>query len=165
MHENCANLGSIRYHRSCIKILRVRSISFPPTGRPRSAPVHSNIALTSFHGLTRVSPQCPACGVGHFGVTRDAWRHRERASVIVRLALVRGSPEWAPRGWPGGAKRTHTHTQREKYSSWKRLICTQTQSIPEQRYQLLFVLSRVVLVNIFCWEAITRKFGFGELDW
>ena len=56
-------------------------------GRPQSDPVRT--ALT---GLTRVSPKCPACGVGHFGVTCGACRHRERASVIVRLALVRASP-------------------------------------------------------------------------
>ena len=58
-------------------------------GRPRSAPVRSN----SLTGLTQVSPQFPACGVGHMGVTCGACRHHERASVIVRLALVRGSPE------------------------------------------------------------------------
>ena len=62
------------------------------------------IALT---GLTRVSPQCPACGVGHLGVTRVASRHHERASVIVWLSLVRGSPEWALWGRPREAYRMH----------------------------------------------------------
>ena len=45
-------------------------------GRPQYVP----IALTSFQGLTRVGPQCPACGVGHLGVTRGACRHHERVS-------------------------------------------------------------------------------------
>ena len=73
--------------------------------RPRSAcPRYVRIALT---GLTRVSPKRPTCGVGHLGVTRGAWRHHERASVIARLALVWGSPEWALRGRPREAYRTH----------------------------------------------------------
>ena len=53
-------------------------VSSASLGRPRSALVRTN----SFDGLTLVNPQCPACGVGNLGV-----------SVIVRLALVRGSPE------------------------------------------------------------------------
>ena len=35
------------------------------------------IALTSFQELTWVSPQCPACGVGHLGLAPGAWRHYE----------------------------------------------------------------------------------------
>ena len=68
---------------------------------PGSTPVCTRCvrkAATSFRGLAWVSHQCPGCGEGHFGVTRGACRYHERASVIVRLALVRGSPEWAPRG-------------------------------------------------------------------
>ena len=47
-------------------------------------------------------PQCPACGVGHtWGMSlRERW-------VIVRLALVKGSPKWAPQGRPREAYRTH----------------------------------------------------------
>ena len=55
----------------------VYSFSFP-----ESTPVCPRcvrIALTSFQGLTRVSPQCPACRVGHLGVTWGACRHHERA--------------------------------------------------------------------------------------
>ena len=73
-------------------------------GRPRSAPARSN----SFDGLTWVSPQCPACGVGHLGVTWGACRHHERASVIVRLALVRGLTRVSTAGYtPREALRTH----------------------------------------------------------
>ena len=85
----------------------VRSFSFP--GSTPVCPRCVRIALTSFQGLTRVSHQCPACGVCHLGVTRGAWRHNERASVIVRLALVRGSPEWAPRGVDTGKLIERTH--------------------------------------------------------
>ena len=56
----------------------VRSISFP-----RSTPVcpqYIRIALTSFQRLIRVSPKCPACGTGHFGLARGARRHHKRAS-------------------------------------------------------------------------------------
>ena len=73
-------------------------------------PRYVRIALT---GLTRVSPQCPDCGVGHLGVTWGVCRHHERASAIVRLALGRGSPEWAPRGRPREAYRTHPLWSRE----------------------------------------------------
>ena len=72
-------------------------------GRPRCV----RIALASFQGLTRVSPQCLACEVGHLGVTRCAWRYHKRVSMIARLSLVRGSPEWAPGDRPREANRTH----------------------------------------------------------
>ena len=89
---------------SLSKILYYGCVRLASLGRP-GLPRYVRIALT---GLTRVSPQCPACGVGHLGVTRGAWRYHERASVIVRLALVRGSPEWAPRGRPRELiERTH----------------------------------------------------------
>ena len=54
--------------------------------------LHNGYVRIALTGLTWVSPQCPACGVGHLGVTRGACRHHERVSVIVGLALVRGSP-------------------------------------------------------------------------
>ena len=44
-------------------VLWVRSISFP--GSTPVCPWYVRIALTSLHGLTRVSPKCPDCGVGH----------------------------------------------------------------------------------------------------
>ena len=80
--------------------LWVHSISFP--GSTPVCPQYVLIALTSFEGLTRISPKCSACGTGHWGrpevhdVTTRGW-------VIVRLALVRGSPKWAPRGRHGEA--------------------------------------------------------------
>ena len=37
-------------------------------------------ALTSFQGLSWVSPKCPAWGAGHLGLARGAWRHHERMS-------------------------------------------------------------------------------------
>ena len=49
----------------------VRSFSLPGS-TPVVCPPYVRIASTSIQGLTRVSPQCPACGVGHFGVTRGA---------------------------------------------------------------------------------------------
>ena len=42
--------------------------------------VDTCIRLTSFQGLTRVRPQCPASGIGHLGLARGAWRHHERVS-------------------------------------------------------------------------------------
>ena len=83
----------------------VRSFSFP--GSTPVCPRCVRIALTSFQGLTRVGPQWPACAVGQLWVTWAARRYHERPSVIIRLALVRGSPEWAPRGRPWEANPTH----------------------------------------------------------
>ena len=74
----------------------VRSFSFP--GSTPVCPKCVRIAWRHSRGFIQVSPQCPACGVGHLGVTWGAWRHNERASVIVQIALVRGSPECAPQG-------------------------------------------------------------------
>ena len=45
-----------------LDLIEVRLASLGRPGLPR----YVRIALT---GLTRVSPQCPACGVGHLGVT------------------------------------------------------------------------------------------------
>ena len=77
-----------RLHAACI----VGAFVYLPwviPGLPRCV----RIALTSFQGLTHVSPQCPACGVGHLGAgTRWTTPLRERW-VVVRLTLVRGSPE------------------------------------------------------------------------
>ena len=56
---------------------------------------------------TWVSPRCPAFGVGHLGAGPRCMTSIRQRWVIVRLALVRGSPEWAPRGRPREAKRTH----------------------------------------------------------
>ena len=70
-------------------------------GRPRCAP--GTKALTSFQWLTRVSPHC---GMGHWGWP-EVHDITTRGFVIVRLALVRGSTEWALRGRHGEANRTH----------------------------------------------------------
>ena len=81
----------------------------PSAGRFVVTPCNGwvRIALTSFQGLTWVSPQCPACGMGHLGLAQGAWRHHKRASVMVRLALAKGSPKWAPRCLHEEANRTH----------------------------------------------------------
>ena len=77
---------------------------------PWSSPVcprYVRIALKSFQGLTLVSPKCPACGTGHLGLARGAWRHHVRAtnrsiSSFRRLTAVstagstRGSLSNAP---------------------------------------------------------------------
>ena len=65
---------------------------------------------SSFQGLTQDSPQCPACGM-----TRGAWLNHERESVIVRLALVGGSPGWALRGRPGEAYQTRAMSHEAIY--------------------------------------------------
>ena len=78
---------------------------------PGVSPVRSN-SFDVIPGAHPGQPQCPACGVGHLGVTRGAWRHRERANVIVRLAHGRGSPEWALRSLPREANQTHPMLQR-----------------------------------------------------
>ena len=83
---------------------RVRSFSFP--GSTTVCPRCVWIALKSFQGLTRVSPKCPACWQATWSwpkvhdVTTRGW-------VIVLLALVRGSPKWAPRGQHREANRMH----------------------------------------------------------
>ena len=87
--------SNFKYYIGCVRLASL--------GRPWSAPVHSN----SFDGAHRVSPQCPACGVGHLRVTWGACRHHERASVIIRLALVRGSPKWVLRDRTREAYRMH----------------------------------------------------------
>ena len=65
---------SMHAYRGCVRLASL-------VGRPRSATVPSN----SFDGA---HPGQPPCGVGHLGVTWGTCRHHERASVIVRLALV-----------------------------------------------------------------------------
>ena len=99
-------------HAGAIK-QRKRSFSFP--GSTPVCPRCVRIALTSFQGLTRVSPQCPACGVGHLGAGPRCMTSLRERWVIVRLALVRGSPEWAPRGRPREANRTHSKQERLKF--------------------------------------------------
>ena len=58
--------------------LSVQSISFPES--TPTCPRYNQIALTSIQGLTRVSPQCPACEVGHLRLARGAWCYHERLS-------------------------------------------------------------------------------------
>ena len=66
-------------------------------GWPRSAPVR----LNSFDGAHPGQPPVPCLWSGSLGVTCGTCRHHEKASMIVWLALVRGSPEWALRVDPG----------------------------------------------------------------
>ena len=93
---------------------RVRSIGFRGSAPVCPRYVRIALALTSLQGLTRVSPKCPACGVGHLVLAPGAWRQRERVSdrsssscqgltrVITAgttLVLVQDSPVIAVRGW------------------------------------------------------------------
>ena len=85
-------------------LLWVRSISFP--GSTLVCPRCVRIALMSFQGLTRLSPKCLACGMVTWGWP-EVHDVTTRGQVIVRLALVRGSPVWAPQSRHGEANRMH----------------------------------------------------------
>ena len=73
----------------------VRAISFPG-----SSPICSRCvrALTTFQGLTRVSVKWPACGMGLFGAGPRCMMSPQEGEWLFDLALVKGSPEWSPRG-------------------------------------------------------------------
>ena len=89
---NVLSVTFFAYYTGCY---RVRSMSFP--GSTLVCPgMYVQIALTSFQGPTRVSPNCPVCGTGHLGLAPGAYWPlvhdvTTRGRVIVRLALVRGS--------------------------------------------------------------------------
>ena len=100
-------LSDFAHSRGFVQIGCDRLASLCP---PRFAQ-YVRIALTSFQGLTRFSPpsQCPASGVGHFGVTWGACPHHERASVIVRLALCQGLTRVSTAGSTQGKLNERTH--------------------------------------------------------
>ena len=77
-------------------------------GRPWSAPGTFEKLSSHSRGSTGSAPCALLVERVTLELARGARRHHERASAIVRLALVRGSPGWAPpRGRPREAKRTH----------------------------------------------------------
>ena len=136
---------------------KVRSMSFPRVNPV--CPRYIRIALTSFRGLNQVSPQCPACGNGHLGLARGAWRHHERASVNVGLALVRGSPEKAPLGRPWQANRTHPHsstTTSSMLTHWTLQFCLSNNT------ELIFSFLHDQLHN---WTIITSILSYTEIAW
>ena len=52
----------------CSKVVHpMGALDYSYPGSTPVCPRYFQIALTSFQGLTRVSPNCPACGVGHLG--------------------------------------------------------------------------------------------------
>ena len=58
--------GECIYKRT-LEVLNIGCVRLASLVLSRSAPRYVRRALTSFQGLTWVSPKCPACGVGHFG--------------------------------------------------------------------------------------------------
>ena len=87
--------------------LNIGCVRLASLGWPWTASVRSNSFDDLPGGSPGWTPQCPACGVGHLGAGPRCMTSIRQRWVIVRLALVRGSPEWAPRSIPREAKRTH----------------------------------------------------------